>query len=262
MEENIQAFIITEENRGAVGFTENTRDLVIPDTFVGDGTHDTVKGQKYHVTGICNGAFQKTKLKSVFMPDSITKIGSRAFYFCKQLETIRLSQNLEDIQDEAFSYNFSLKSIKLPSKIKKIRKAAFYSTDLHTVDTSEAINLQNIGSNAFSECVKLKNFDLPAGLRTLAASAFLECRSLETVDSESKFFTSINGQILINQQTQQVLWISPKAKYVFIPHEIKKISPSAFFNCPHHFFHIVIDHPKDSFPEIHWPRTAHIYWIG
>ena len=78
----------------------------------------TYQGATYPVTGIWEGAFaisldwteanssadkRNEKITSVVLPDSVTQIGERAFYFCKNLSTIEIQANTVSIDNLAFA---------------------------------------------------------------------------------------------------------------------------------------------------------------
>lgn len=78
----------------------------------------TYQGATYPVTGIWKGAFaisldwteanssadkRNEKITSVVLPDSVTQIGERAFYFCKNLSKITIQANTVSIDYLAFA---------------------------------------------------------------------------------------------------------------------------------------------------------------
>ena len=78
----------------------------------------TYEETKYPVTGIWKGAFaisldwteanynadkRNEAITSVVLPDSVTQIGERAFYFCKNLSTIEIQANTVSIDNLAFA---------------------------------------------------------------------------------------------------------------------------------------------------------------
>ena len=78
----------------------------------------TDQGRTYPVTGIWKGAFaisldwteanynadkRNEKITSVVLPDSVTQIGERAFYFCKNLSKITIQANTVSIDNLAFA---------------------------------------------------------------------------------------------------------------------------------------------------------------
>ena len=65
-------------------------------------------------------ASSPSELRNVFIPDSVTSIGKLAFYKCKLLHTIRMSNNIQYIGDEAFTSCDSLISFYIPRSLKQI----------------------------------------------------------------------------------------------------------------------------------------------
>lgn len=58
-----------------------------------------------------SGSSCSNKIKKVIIPSSVTKIGRKAFFNCKNLEEVILPENIT-IDDTAFSDCKNLKSIK------------------------------------------------------------------------------------------------------------------------------------------------------
>lgn len=58
------------------------------------------------VTGICDYAFQNSKISEVIIPDSVTHIGSYAFAYCYRLNRIVISNNVTNIEYGAFSGSY------------------------------------------------------------------------------------------------------------------------------------------------------------
>ena len=156
----------------------------------------------YPVTKISTGAFQRTPVTSVTMPDTIEQVGDRAFYSCDQLESVCLSNSLTYIPSECFAES-GLKSVVIPNGIKRIENYAFnYCRNLESIvfpDTLEYISYQAFGDNhsltnlvipssvntiegyCFAWCYSLKNLILNYGLKRLTYNAFYCCNKLESV---------------------------------------------------------------------------------
>lgn len=64
-------------------------------------------------------------IKSIKMPDNITKIGENAFELCTNLSDIRFSNNLEHINRNAFNMCLNLRILNLPRSLKFIDFGAF-----------------------------------------------------------------------------------------------------------------------------------------
>ena len=96
------------------------------------------------------------QIRSIYIPNSVEKIGANAFNGCVSLKDVRLSQNLKSIESGLFRYCIQLEQIVIPFKV------------------------TSIGSNAFADCVHLKEIIL-IEVTTIGESAFNNCQSLETV---------------------------------------------------------------------------------
>ncbi|MBR2017012.1 MAG: leucine-rich repeat domain-containing protein, partial [Prevotella sp.] len=103
-------------------------DIVVPE-------YVTIKGRQYRVTKIGTFAFKKrkkidskaenTNLKSIRLPNSITRIGVGAFEYCTALTHVVMSNNLRHINVSAFSCCTSLVEITLPNCLTGLCSYAF-----------------------------------------------------------------------------------------------------------------------------------------
>ncbi len=86
-----------------------------------------ISGKWYDVVEIADGALEGSNIKSVLIPDSVKKIGARAFKKCKKLKKVDLSStDVAEIGDEAFCDCNKLKEVILNAdKITKVGKKAF-----------------------------------------------------------------------------------------------------------------------------------------
>lgn len=112
-------------------------------------------------------------IQAPIIPSFIKRIGSCAFNFCDQLETVIFTEdsNLEVISENAFSCS-SIKRIKFPSKLKEIEYRAFDEcSDLKIVEFEENCQLNTIGCSAFHS-VPITSFIFPSHLRKIGDLAF------------------------------------------------------------------------------------------
>ncbi len=94
------------------------------------------------------------KLSTVTIPNSVTSIGSSAFFGCTGLTSITIPNSITSIGEWAFGLCTSLTSITIPNSITSIGEYAFY---LCTSLTSITIpnNVTGIGTGAFVDCTSL-----------------------------------------------------------------------------------------------------------
>ena len=111
---------------------------------------DTVADLGYIFTGC-------TSIVSIIIPDSVTSIGSSAFYGCD-----------------------SLTSIVIPDSVTSIGYCAFYEcSNLTGVVIGDSVT--SIGSSAFYNCTSLTSVVIPDSVTSIGSSAFYGCSSLTDV---------------------------------------------------------------------------------
>lgn len=67
-------------------------------------------------------------LREVILPDTVKYIKEAAFFLCGQLRQVQLSENLEEIEAEAFSRSPYLESLHLPASLKTLSEYALTNT--------------------------------------------------------------------------------------------------------------------------------------
>ncbi len=191
-------------------------------------------------------------VKKTIIPESVTEIGSCAFYGCTGGQgAIDLPASLTSIGSSAFEACTGLTSVSLPASLTSIGNSAFRGcTGLEEVIFNKSsINMGNtlsIEHYAFEDCNSLKDITLPGNLEYIGCdvftspyitsitvpksvtsmdhgmdSAFSRCLNLETVTFESGM-TTIPSYALYNCKS---------IKKVMIPSSVKEISSYAFDGC-------------------------------
>lgn len=149
-----------------------TGSLVIPETV-------TDRGNTYTITGIEDGTFANSRITSVTIPESVTCIGSMAFYGCRYLTTIILPESITRIGGESFASS-GLSSIKLPDGLVEIGNRAFEDCPLQEIIVPNSVTKISIG--AFSFCKDLASVKLSDSISYLPDALFLECKSLTNIE--------------------------------------------------------------------------------
>ena len=172
------------------------KEITIPSTYNG-----------LPVTAIDWEAFNGcSELTSITIPDSITKIGSKAFSGCDGLiqtengikyvgnwvigytnslmEQVTLKSGTKGIANSAFSYCYKLTSITIPDGVTAVGDEAFRSCSRLT-SISIPKSVTEIGSYAFDNCSSLTSITIPKSVTSVDRNAFDDCSSL-TIYCEAK----------------------------------------------------------------------------
>ena len=133
------------------------------------------------ITKIGNRAFMNCYyLKSVEIPNSVTSIGNQAFYFCRQLSSIIIPNSVTSIGREAFYYCSALRSIVIPDSVITLGHNAFdHCYSLQSVTLSH--NITVIKEETFLGCDRIESIDIPNSVVTIEDSAFEGCTDLQSI---------------------------------------------------------------------------------
>ena len=116
--------------------------VVIPDTHNGKA-----------VTSIAQQGFMETSITSVTIPNSVTYIGSSAFYNCTNLTSVIIPNNVTHIGTNAFYGCTDLTSVTIGTGVTYIGNSAFSLTGLTSITIPQSVT--KIEAGAFYMCTEL-----------------------------------------------------------------------------------------------------------
>ena len=151
------------------------------------------------VETIGHGAFERSAVTSVTIPDSVTAIHDRAFANCSHLTNISIPNSVTSIGFSAFEHCTSLKSITLPSSLRSISEALFFCcSQLTTIHIPDSV--LSIQDYAFENCISLETIQIPVSVTSIGVYAFNGCPSLMTVtySGSKKQWDKIRPDNLLN----------------------------------------------------------------
>lgn len=155
-------------------------------------------------------------LKRVKLPITIKQICDSAFYNCKKLEEINISDDITKIGEYAFC-GTNLREFIVPKKVRQIE--GFICCDCTAMEKIVLHdNITKIGAYAFSN-TKIKEIKLPSKLKELCAHSF-EYTNIEEIEIPQGV-----------KELQNYVFASTNLKKAVIPETVEKISPTAFDNC-------------------------------
>lgn len=126
-----------------------------------------------NLTKIGKYCFEGAQMKQISIPDTVTEIRDRAFYYCDQLASITLPLGLQKISDSVFARCMSLTSITIPAAVTEIGAEAFAGSGLTSITIPSTVTL--LGSRAFNGCESLTSMDIQANVTAIPEYFAREC---------------------------------------------------------------------------------------
>lgn len=203
------------------------------------------------------------KLKKVILGDKVTNIPENAFRNCTSLEEVQMKGKVTSIGSSAFENCYALKSFDIPDGITIIELSTFHHSGLTEITIPDSVtlidfnafgdcgelktvtmgaNVTEIGSWAFSACMKLENIDL-SRVQIFGGSAFTQCHALKSVDLTSavKFDDNVFYEA---KGLESIVWPNQEVEFdhsifadcdslvnVVVGDSVTKIPSSMFYDC-------------------------------
>ncbi len=196
-----------------------------------DGTFSyELRDGSYTIIG-CNMESSIEEIPELRNGYAITAIDDKAFTNCTRIKTLYIPDTVTSIGDNAFAGCTSLKEIRLPKKIKNIGQGLFMGcSKLEKVEIPDSVN--TIESYAFYNCSLLKEVTLPGELSIIEPMAFSECSSIENIDaSHCNSYVFVDGMLMTTDKTAITRASTQLAGDVYIPDGVTRIEAGAFSVC-------------------------------
>ena len=134
------------------------------------------------VTAIGSKAFYGcTGLASAIIPDGVISIGVEAFYECSGLTSVSISNSITSIGDYVFYGCSGLTSVTIPTGVITIGSRAFNGcSGLTSVNFGDGVT--SIGYAAFEACTNLTTVTIPNSVTMIGEWAFAHCITLSSVN--------------------------------------------------------------------------------
>lgn len=190
------------------------------------------EGNWYHVTEVGNNAFQQSYVRSVTLPESVTKIGTDAFRSATNLQSINIPSGVTYIEDKTFAGCNSL------PVINGIRYADTYllaTTDKTQSNYTISEGTKWIAEEAFKDCSAATSITLPSSILSIGTSAFRGCTSLTSVTIENNpRYTSVDG-ILYTAALDTILCYPSgrEEEDIVIPDHVTVVAAGAYADNTH-----------------------------
>ena len=189
-----------------------------------EATNNVNDNVEYEITSetTCEVVKLEKELTEVTIPEAViiegiqyavTSVADRAFYGCKELESVEFPDSVESIGGFVFSDCENLRKVKLPAGLTKVNSCTFKGCkSLEQIEIPNSVTM--IGDWAFLNCEKLRTIELPSGLKILKGGVFQGCASLKHIELPSRL-TELERGVFLGCPSLEELPEAPFCKYGF-----------------------------------------------
>ena len=181
-----------------INYTKPSGELVVPQTVI-------YSGKEYSVVSIGDRAlYGCTTLKSIFIPNTVTRIGHFAFYNCSNLSSVSIPNSIISIGENAFWGCDKLS--------KRTHNNAFY---IGNNENPYMVLLSAIDQN-------INYCDIDNNCKIISSHAFIRCKYLMSITIPESIISICHGAFQYCSGLQSIS----------IPNSVINIDPAVFYGCP------------------------------
>ena len=214
----IYTYTLDDANRATItGYSGNATALYIPDEIDG-----------HEVVAIGDRAFEnRTDLRTVMIPDSVTEIEAYSFNNCTNLSNVTLSKSLKYMGGRAFGSCEKITQIEIPKSLDNCGNSGYASyhgpfgacSGLKKITFEEGAT--EVSNGLFRGCTGLEEINIPDGVTKIESSSFEDCINL----------VSVNISDSVIKIENEAFAGCEKIESINIPDSVTEIGESTFANC-------------------------------
>ena len=214
----IYTYTLDDANRATItGYSGNATALYIPGEIDG-----------HEVVAIGDRAFQnRTDLRTVMIPDSVTEIEAYSFNNCTNLSNVTLSKSLKYMGGRAFGSCEKITQIEIPKSLDYCGNSGYASyhgpfgacSGLKKITFEEGAT--EVSNGLFRGCTGLEEINIPDGVTKIESSSFEDCINL----------VSVNISDSVIKIENEAFAGCEKIESINIPDSVTEIGESTFANC-------------------------------
>ena len=214
----IYTYTLDDANRATItGYNGSASALYIPGEIDG-----------HEVVAIGDSAFEdRTDLRTVMIPDSVTEMGGYAFNNCTNLSNVTLSKSLKYMGGRAFGSCEKITQIEIPKSLDNCGNSGYASyhgpfgacSGLKKITFEEGTT--EISSGLFRGCTGVEKINIPDSVTEIESSSFEDCINL----------VSVNIPDSVKKIGNEAFAGCEKIESINIPDSVTEIGGSTFANC-------------------------------
>ena len=214
----IYTYTLDDANRATItGYSGNATALYIPGEIDG-----------HEVVAIGDRAFQnRTDLRTVMIPDSVTEIEAYSFNNCTNLSNVTLSKSLKYMGGRAFGSCEKITQIEIPKSLDNCGNSGYASyhgpfgacSGLKKITFEEGAT--EVSNGLFRGCTGLEEINIPDGVTKIESSSFEDCINL----------VSVNISDSVIKIENEAFAGCEKIESINIPDSVTEIGERTFANC-------------------------------
>ena len=214
----IYTYTLDDANRATItGYSGNATALYIPGEIDG-----------HEVVAIGDRAFEnRTDLRTVMIPDSVTEIEAYSFNNCTNLSNVTLSKSLKYMGGRAFGSCEKITQIEIPKSLDNCGNSGYASyhgpfgacSGLKKITFEEGAT--EVSNGLFRGCTGLEEINIPNSVTEIESSSFEDCINL----------VSVNIPDSVIKIGNEAFAGCKKIESINIPDSVTEIGERTFANC-------------------------------